>query len=164
MPTLRQLVRERADILALISVGGAIGSLGRWGLGEIASHESGGFAVSTFVVNVSGAFLLGLLMAFMVDVLATTRLVRPFLAIGILGGWTTFSTYMLDTHAMLAAGAVREALVGYLMGTLVVGIVAVWIGLVTGRLLIVAATRRRSGPFAAAPRPGGSTVGREDER
>lgn len=141
-PSLRQLLQGRTDILAVIAAGGVLGSVGRGVVGELLNHHPGQFAWNTFAVNVSGAFLLGVLMAFMVDVLATTRYVRPFLGVGVLGGWTTFSTYMLDTRAMLAAGHVPAALVLYLGGTLLVGLVAVWAGLVGGRSFIVLARSR----------------------
>ena len=139
-PLLRDVVREHRDVLAVIAVGGAIGSLGRWAVGELVPHDPGGFAWSTFAVNVSGALLLGLLMAFMADLLASTRYVRPLLGVGVLGGWTTFSTYMFDARAGLAADRVPTALL-YLGGTVVVGLVAVWLGLVAGRWVIVAAGR-----------------------
>lgn len=156
-PRLLDVVRERKDLLAVIAVGGAIGSLGRWGLGVLIPHDTGQFAWSTFTVNVTGAVLLGLLMAFMVDVLASTRYVRPFLGVGVLGGWTTFSTYMSDTRAMLAADRVPAGLLLYLTGTLLVGLVGVWVGLVTGRVAVVLAARagrRRRGHDVSEDRPG----------
>lgn len=140
-PRLGDVVREHRDILVAVAAGGVVGSLGRWGLGELLPHEIGGFAWSTFTVNVTGALLLGLLMAFMVDVLASTRYVRPFVGVGVLGGWTTFSTYMFDTRAMLATGDGPAGLLLYLGGTLVVGLVCVWVGLVAGRVTILAASR-----------------------
>jgi CrcB protein len=157
-PRLRDLVRDRADVVAAIAVGGALGSLGRWAVAELVPHDAGSFAWSTFTVNVTGALLLGLLMAFMVDVLAGTRYVRPLLGVGVLGGWTTFSTYMLDTRAMLADGRVPAALLLYLGGTLVVGLVCVWLGLAGGRGAIAVlgrAHRRRHGRELSGDRPEG---------
>ena len=140
-PLLRQVLRERKDVLVVIAVGGALGSVGRWGVSELLPHDPGQVAWSTFAVNVSGALLLGLLMAFMADVLAGTRYVRPFLGVGVLGGWTTFSTYMFDTRAMLAGGHVASGLLLYLAGTLLVGLVGVWAGLAAGRAAIVTVGR-----------------------
>lgn len=137
----RMLLAERWDILVVISAGGAIGSLIRWFLAEIVPHGSHDIAWSTLTANVTGALLLGVLMAGMLDLLATTRYVRPFLGIGVLGGYTTFSTYMLDTRALLVAGEPYLALT-YVAGTLIIGLVAVWLGLVCGRALIALATRR----------------------
>lgn len=142
-PRLLHVLRDRWDILLAIALGGVVGSLGRWSVGELLPHDTGRFAWSTFTVNVTGAFLLGLLMAFMVDVLAHTRYVRPLLGVGVLGGWTTFSTYMFDARAMLADGRVASGLFLYVGGTLVVGLVAVWLGLVVGRTTIAVGSRRR---------------------
>ena len=137
------LLREHRDVVAVVAVGGALGSLGRWGLGEALGHESGEIAWSTFIVNVSGALLLGVLAA--VTAGTAWRRMRPFLGVGVLGGWTTFSTYMLDTRDLLVAGRVPAALLAYLGGTLGAGLVAVWLGLVAGRLLLVAGRRGREG-------------------
>ncbi|HET7799705.1 MAG TPA: fluoride efflux transporter CrcB [Humibacillus xanthopallidus] len=136
------LVRERWDIVAVIAAGGALGSAARYGAGVLWPHDASEIAWSTFVVNVVGGFLLGLLMVFVNDVWPPNRYVRPFLGVGVLGGFTTFSTYMLDTHALLDAGRPPVALL-YLLGTLVVGLVAVWLGILVGRgAAAVSRTRR----------------------
>jgi fluoride exporter len=147
MPSVPRTLRERWDVLAVVSAGGALGSLARWWLAQLLPHDPGHVAWSTFVTNLSGALLLGLLMAFMLDRLSATRWVRPFLGVGVLGGYTTFSTYMLDTRALLAAGRPASAL-AYLGGTLVGGLLLVWVGLVVGRGLLLVVDRaaaRRSG-------------------
>ncbi|WP_404390446.1 fluoride efflux transporter FluC [Humibacillus xanthopallidus] len=141
------VIRERWDILAVIAVGGAIGSAARYAAGVLWPHDPSQIAWSTFAVNVVGGFLLGLLMVFVNDVWPPHRYVRPFLGVGVLGGFTTFSTYMLDTHAIFVAGRPTIALL-YLLGTLVVGLVAAWLGIVAGRgAAAVLRTRgRRAGP------------------
>ncbi len=128
------VLRGRLDILALIAAGGAVGSAARYGVAEALPHEPGEVAWSTFAVNVTGGFLLGLLMVFVLDLWPPSRYLRPFFGVGVLGGFTTFSTYMLDTHALLAAGEVVAALT-YVLGTLVVGIAAVWLGVFAARCL-----------------------------
>jgi fluoride exporter len=138
------VVRERWDLTLVVAVGGALGSLARWAVGVAIPHSAGRFAWSTLVVNVSGALLLGLLMALLVDVLSRSRYLRPLLGVGVLGGYTTFSTYMLDTRSMLAAGRPEVALT-YVGGTLVVGLLAVWVGLALGRSTIAVANRRAAG-------------------
>jgi CrcB protein len=137
--------RGRADVLAVIAAGGALGSLARWGLGEAVPNAHDRVAWSTLTVNVSGAFLLGLLMVLVLDVWPPSRYVRPFLAVGVLGGFTTFSTYMLDTRHLLAAGEPARA-AGYLFGTLLAGLVAVWLGVVTARTAAAAARRAKQDP------------------
>lgn len=135
------LLRAHADLLPAIAVGGALGSLARWGIAEALPHSGGDFPLATFVVNATGAMLLGLLMAFVLGPWSHTRYVRPFLGVGVLGGYTTFSTYELDTRGLLAADAPATA-AAYLLGTVVVGLVAVWVGVTAGRLTIAVATRR----------------------
>ena len=138
----RQLLRERWDILLVIAAGGALGSLGRWSLAEAFPHGEGQPAWGTLIANVTGAFLLGVLMVFVLDVWPSRRYVRPFLGVGVLGGYTTFSTYMLDTRDLLASGEAVTAF-AYLFGTLLCGLAAVWAGVVLARVLVASAVRRR---------------------
>jgi CrcB protein len=126
----------------VIAAGGALGSLGRWGLGEALGHDRGAFATSTLVANVSGALALGVLMVLVLEVWPPTRLVRPFLGVGVLGGYTTFSTYMLDTEEMLRAGTPAVA-AAYLFATLALGLLASWSGVAVTRAAAAAAHRRR---------------------
>src|SRR5512133_2539726 len=109
-----------------------IGSLGRWELAQMLRPVAGAFPWATFWVNVTGAFLIGALMYFVLAVWPPHRLVRPFLAVGILGGWTTFSTYMLDARVLLVDGHMLVA-TAYVIGTLVLGLAAVWLGLALAR-------------------------------
>jgi CrcB protein len=126
-----QLV-SRWDVLLVIAAGGALGSVARWGLGEAFADAVGSFPRATFVENVGGCFLLGVLMVFVVDVWPPSRYVRPFLGVGVLGGFTTFSTYLLDTRSLIDAhhGALAST---YLFGTLAVGLLAVWAGIALTR-------------------------------
>lgn len=141
-PRPRAILREHGDVLLAVAAGGAVGSLGRWGVGELVPHTVGDFAWATFAVNVSGALLAGLLMALVADLLPPTRYLRPVLGVGVLGGWTTFSAYMLDARLMLEAGRAPTAPLLYLAGTLLVGLVAVWAGLLAGRALVAVARVR----------------------
>ncbi|EWT01902.1 camphor resistance protein CrcB [Intrasporangium oryzae NRRL B-24470] len=129
------LVRGRLDVLGVIAVGGALGSAARFGLATIVPHGRTEIAWSTVIANLTGAFLLGLLMVFVNEVWPPQRYVRPFLGVGVLGGYTTFSTYMLDAHALVDAGRALS-LVTYLLSTLVGGLVAVWLGAASGRLVV----------------------------
>jgi CrcB protein len=149
-----QVARSRGDILAVIAAGGAIGSLARWGLTVAIPHPAGTFPWATFVANVTGCLLLGVLMVFVIEVLPPSRYLRPFLGVGVLGGYTTFSTYMLDARTLLVAG--RAGLAGqYVVGSLAAGLVAVWVGVTTARLARRLMTRRgvrrrRSGSSTSA--------------
>jgi fluoride exporter len=124
--------RDRWDVLLVIATGGAMGSLARWGFGVLLPTGSHEMPWSTWAVNVVGAFLLGVLMVFVLDVAPPSRYLRPFVGVGVLGGFTTFSTYVLDTRTLLASGDVVAA-GAYLIGTLLTGLVAVWVGVVLAR-------------------------------
>jgi CrcB protein len=121
-----RLVRRRRDVLLAVAAGGAVGGLARWGLAEALPHARDEFPWSTLLTNVAGCFALGVLMVVVVERLPSSRLVRPFLGTGLLGGFTTFSTYAVDTRDLLAAG--RPALAAaYLLATLVLGLLAVMV-------------------------------------
>lgn len=135
-----RLMRDRWDIVLVIAAGGALGSLARWGLGEALSRPRGAFPLATFTENLSGAFALGLLMVWLTEVWPSARYLRPFLAVGVLGGFTTFSTYMLDTRDLIAAGRPGLA-AGYLAGTVLAGLCAVFGGVLAGRILLALARR-----------------------
>jgi CrcB protein len=131
------------DVTVAIAAGGALGALGRYGLSEKLPHPPDGFPSSTFVVNVSGCFLIGVLMVVLTEGAGRPhRLFRPFLGVGVLGGFTTFSTYTVETQQLVTAGAPRLAF-GYLLGTLAAALVAAQIGIMVTRVLTRA--RRRKG-------------------
>lgn len=123
------------DVLLSIAVGGVLGSLARWGIEDLLPHRPGGVPWGTFGVNVVGAFLLGLLMHFVVRVWAPSRYLRPFLGVGVLGGFTTFSTFAVEIRGLVADGYGVVAF-GYTFGSLVLGIPAVFLGSVLGRSLV----------------------------
>lgn len=133
----RDAVTSRRDILLVIAVGGVLGSLCRWGVGLAVPRPPKGFPWATFTVNVSGCVLIGILMVFVLEVWPPSRYVRPFLGIGFLGGYTTFSTYMLETRALLTEGQRVTAAI-YLFGSLAAGLAAVWGAAVAARLIIQA--------------------------
>jgi fluoride exporter len=87
---------------------------------------------TSFVVNVSGCLLIGLLMVSIVQVRRPHRLVRPFLGVGLLGGYTTFSTYAVETQRLIQAGDPRMAFV-YFGGTVVGALLAVQVGVLLAR-------------------------------
>lgn len=135
------LVRRNADLVPVIAVGGALGSLARWGMSRAVPHGPAAYPWSTFWTNVIGSLLIGVLMALVLDVWSQRRYARPFLGVGVLGGYTTFSTYLLDERGLLTDGRAGVAL-AYLMATLAAGFVATTVGLVATRELL---DRRRPG-------------------
>ena len=119
-----ELVRTHGAVLAVISLGGGIGALARYGLGTLLPTRPGQFPWGTFVTNVAGCFLIGVLMVLITEVWSAHRLVRPFLGVGFLGGFTTFSTFAVETRGLLQPGTVGQAFV-YLAGTLICALLAV---------------------------------------
>lgn len=123
----RELLRSHGAVLAVISVGGGLGSLARYGISEWLPTRPGQFPWSTFLIDVSGCFLIGVLMVLITEVWSAHRLVRPFLGVGVLGGFTTFSTYATDVRGLLQPGTVAIAF-AYFAGTLVAALTAVVLG------------------------------------
>ena len=123
------------DVLAVIALGGALGSLARWGLGETAGTPAGDVPWATVVENVSGSLALGVLMVLVAEVWPSSRHLRPFAGVGLLGGWTTFSTYALDTRTLLAHDRPAAATL-YVVGSLVLGLLAVLVGLRLTRRIV----------------------------
>jgi CrcB protein len=117
--------------LAAVAVGGGVGSLARYGLSQ-AFPAGNGFPWAIFVVNVSGCLLLGLLMIYLLDVWPPRRFLRPFLAVGLIGGYTTFSTYAAGVMTLLTGGAPAVA-DAYALTSVLAALVAVWAGMKTAR-------------------------------
>ncbi|MFQ6396573.1 fluoride efflux transporter CrcB [Nocardia sp. KC 131] len=126
--------------LVVISLGGAIGAMLRFGIGVWWPPRPGHVPWSTFAINVMGCFAIGILMILITEVWVAHRLLRPFLGVGVLGGFTTFSTYSLEVRRLLQSGATVEAL-GYLGGTVVAALVAVVLGMGAARWLTGRARR-----------------------
>ena len=127
----RDAVVELA-VLATVALGGVIGSLGRYAVGVALPHQGGDFPWATLVVNVTGAFAMGLLVAYLVDRPGVHRLARPFVGVGLLGGWTTFSALAVDAVQLGHAGQEQVALV-YVAATFLVGTLAVAAGSLLGQ-------------------------------
>jgi fluoride exporter len=118
---------SRAPVLAAISAGGVLGSLARYGAGLLGPPSPPGWPWTTLLVNASGCLLIGVLMAVLLDLTAPHRLLRPFLGIGVLGGYTTFSTYAVDVQRLLMSGRAGVAL-AYFVVTPVLALLSVWLG------------------------------------
>ena len=95
------------DLLAVIAVGGVLGAEARYGLSRWITHPAGTMPWSTVVINLVGSMLLGVLMA-TIEARGAHRLVRPFVGVGVLGGFTTFSTFAVDVDVLLHAAPRRR--------------------------------------------------------
>ncbi len=117
-------------MLAAVAAGGAIGTLARWSVFEALPAAGPGWGWATLAVNVTGALAMGLLVSWLATRVASP-LLRPFAAVGVLGGYTTYSTFALDVHATSAGDGAASA-IGYMAATLVIGLGACVIGLLLG--------------------------------
>ncbi|GAA5205820.1 fluoride efflux transporter CrcB [Streptomyces thinghirensis] len=129
--------RGQAPVVVAVSLGGGTGAAARYAASLWWPTQTGGFPWTTFWVNVAGCALIGVLMVVVTEVRDAHRLVRPFLGTGVLGGFTTFSTYAVDLRQLFAADQVRTGLL-YLAATPLAALAAVW--------LATWATRRASPP------------------
>src|SRR6266545_5155421 len=130
-------VWAQARVLGAIAAGGVAGSLARYGLALAWPAPAGRLPWATLTTNVAGCMLIGVLMVLLSEVWAAHRLARPFLGVGVLGGFTTFSTYAAETRDLLQPGTVAIAF-AYLAATLLAAMLAV----VAGVWLTRAAARR----------------------
>ncbi len=119
-------------VLSVVAAGGALGALARHGVELVLPTPAGGVPWSTLLVNTSGCLAIGVVVAVVVEGHAAHRLARPFLATGVLGGYTTFSTYAVDAHLLLLDGRPWTAL-AHLAATAVLALAAVRAGLGIGR-------------------------------
>ncbi|MFD9889079.1 fluoride efflux transporter FluC [Amycolatopsis sp. NPDC059027] len=122
----------RWDVLLAIGAGGALGSVARYGLSVALPHARGAFAMSTLLTNVLGCLLIGVLMAVITATAQPHHLLRPFLGVGVLGGFTTFSTFVVDTLDALSTGRLLIGL-GYVAASVLLCLCAVTAGLVATR-------------------------------
>jgi CrcB protein len=116
----------------MVALGGAIGATARYGAVLLWPVQTGGFPWATFWVNVVVCAVIGAFMVVITDVWAAHRLVRPFFGTGVLGGFTTFSTYAVDIQKLLDAGHPGTGL-AYLAATLFAALAAVWLAVTAAR-------------------------------
>ena len=135
-PPLGPLLRERLDLVLLVALGGAAGSLARWAVGVSLPQAAGSFSWPLLLVNTSGSALLGALVVLLATRRPGSRRLRPLLGTGVLGGWTTFSAAALDLQGHLAGHRYDVAAVT-VVAALALPLLAAWAGaaLVAGTAL-----------------------------
>lgn len=120
-------------MLWYIAVGSALGGVGRYLVGGLTQRLlDTGFPAGTMVVNISGSFLLGLLLRFAMETPTVTTEVRALLTIGFCGGYTTFSTFSWETVALLEDGEYARAGT-YVALSLILSLAALVLGLAAAR-------------------------------
>jgi fluoride exporter len=114
----QDLLREHLPAVGAIAVGGGAGSVLRYELSRAVHPAGNGFPTATLVINLVGALLLGALIVAVIEVWRPHHLVRPLLGTGLLGGFTTFSTFAVETRNLsfgVAALYVATTLIGGLL-------------------------------------------------
>ncbi|MCW7942860.1 hypothetical protein AAW14_12600 [Streptomyces hygroscopicus] len=122
----------QGPVLAVVALGGALGATARYAASLWWPWRAGGFPWTTFGINLVGCAVIGVFMVVITDVWAAHRLVRPFFGTGVLGGFTTFSTYAVEIQRLVAGGHARTAL-AYLFATLFGALAAVWLAMTATR-------------------------------
>jgi CrcB protein len=120
----------------LVGIGGALGAMLRYGAQSLIGSLPNGFPVSTFLINIVGSIAMGVL----VGVLAKTtpqfqNEIRLFVAVGIFGGFTTFSSVSLDAIVLIERGDILLAGI-YMVGSVILAIAGLWMGLLAMRVAL----------------------------
>lgn len=119
----------------LVAIGGALGSMARYGTGVLVGKAwSASFPLGTMLINIVGSLAMGLFIGYLVRTTPAWQAdARLFVAVGVLGGFTTFSSLSLDAVSMLERGELGLALF-YVLGSVIIGIAALFAGLVVMRV------------------------------
>jgi fluoride exporter len=129
-------IRHPQVAIALaIGVGGVVGAIARYSVALGLSTQSRGFPWSTFVVNLTGSALLGFVLVLLIEQFPRGRLARPMIGTGLIGAYTTFSTFEVDAITLLRAGHAATAII-YLVASVIAGLAAVWLGVTSARSLL----------------------------
>ncbi|MGC0335838.1 fluoride efflux transporter CrcB [Streptomyces sp. SLBN-8D4] len=135
VPARQSLWQGQAPVVAVVALGGALGATARYALSLHWPTPPGGFPWATFWTNVVGCAVIGVFMVVITDVWAAHRLVRPFFGTGVLGGFTTFSTYAVDIQKLVDHGRPATGL-AYLAATLLAALTAVWLASTAARRVL----------------------------
>ncbi|WP_055049157.1 fluoride efflux transporter CrcB [Devosia sp. A16] len=119
----------------LVGIGGALGALLRFGAQNSIGSLSNGFPIATLLINIVGSIAMGVL----VGVLAKTtpqyqNEIRLFVAVGIFGGFTTFSSFSLDAIVLIERGDILLAAV-YIVGSVLLSLAGLWMGMLAMRVI-----------------------------
>ncbi len=119
--------------LIMVALGGAIGATARYGLGNlINSRLPMQFPLGTFVINVTGSFIIGFFLTLVSQRITVHPNWRLLIAVGFVGAYTTFSTFEFETLKLIEEGSVASAALNVVL-SLVVGFIAVWLGVTAAR-------------------------------
>ncbi|WKX70389.1 fluoride efflux transporter CrcB [Streptomyces sp. XD-27] len=126
----------QARIVGAVALGGGVGAAARYGASRLWPTAPDAFPWTTFAVNAVGCAAIGVLLVLISEVREAHPLLRPFLGTGVLGGFTTFSTYAVDVQRLVDQGRAATA-VFYLAATLAAALAAVWLAATATRRALV---------------------------
>ncbi|MEU4463994.1 fluoride efflux transporter CrcB [Streptomyces sp. NPDC024017] len=118
--------RSQAPVVAVVALGGGAGAAARYAASLWWPAPAGGFPWTTFWVNIAGCAVIGVFMVVITEIRIAHPLVRPFFGTGVLGGFTTFSTYAVDIRNLIDGGHAGTGL-AYLAATPLAALTAVWL-------------------------------------
>ena len=128
----RRPARRSLRVLAAVGAGGAIGAVARYGVAVALPAAPGSFPLATFVINVTGSVALGVIVTLIIERWPPNEYLRPFVATGVLGAYTTWSTFMVDADNLFRGGHPAVA-IGYLAASLAAGLGGAYGGILLAR-------------------------------
>ena len=114
----------------LVGIGGALGSVARYGSGVLVGRMwSSSFPLATLLINIAGSLAMGLFIGYLARTTPAWQAdARLFVAVGVLGGFTTFSAFSLDAIALIERGEMVQSAI-YIVGSVIIAILALYIGM-----------------------------------
>jgi CrcB protein len=136
-PLVRRRRERRVDAIIVVALGfgGVLGAVSRYALSLAIPTQTGQFPWNTFLINVSGSAVLGFILILLIEQFPRGRLARPVIGTGFIGAYTTFSTFMVEAVLLIRDGRPEYA-VAYLVGSVFAGLLAVWTGMTSARLVL----------------------------
>ena len=136
--------RTPRGVVAMIALGGALGAPARYEVAQAVHVAKDSFPWATFVTNLSGAFVLGVFLTFLLERAPAAHRLRAFFAVGFLGAFTTFSTMAVETVTLTKDGFAVLG-IGYLVASIAAGLAVTYLGIVSARTVLGPATAPTGG-------------------